>query len=300
MAEKKEQKQKQGRLRRLFRGRKDQDAHIEAGGLPVQDGGGFGNALNQILDDKELGGTGEYSKLARQFPVNRMEQYIELDKMASDPTIDSALKMHVAHALSAKTDTGEIIFIESATDEEDPIVEDLRSALKDIFNQNLTDWAYAAGKYGVSYVRPYGKPGLGVTHIRHDYYTHPTFVREYERAGLLCGFTSKHQQHAKKGMIRLMEPWKIVAFKIPQKSVSTAVEPVRVRCAEFDLDHDDYMSEEPVESQSYGVSLIRTAHEPWGDLQDAILALKMARQNAGKKDRFVMVNVGQQVAQKAA
>lgn len=301
MAKERNQK-KQGIFKRLFAGRKEEDTTTDASGLPDKSGfdEDFSNALKNILDNKELDDNGEYEKLRHEFPCSRLGLYDALNMMAKDPMIDSAIKMHIAHALSAKTDTNEIIFIESATDEKDPIVEDLRNSLQGILNQNLNEWAFMAAKYGVAYIRPYGEHGKGITHIRHDYYTHPSFIREYERAGLLCGFTSKHQQAAKKGMICLMDPWKLVTFKIPQKQTSTLVEPIRMKHAEFDLDRDDYLNEEPIETQHYGTSLISTAFDPWSDLQDAILALKSARQNAGKKDRFVTVNTGQETPQKAA
>ena len=292
---------KAGLWQRIFGGWKKEDPDKVATDLPMQDafGNGGSSQLQKYLDDGDKA-QGDYEELIKEFPLGRLDQYGVLQIMATDPTIDSALKMHIAHALSGRTDTGEIVFIESATgDADDEIVADLNRTFKEILNRDLPKWAYTTALYGVCYVRPYGASGKGISHIRHDYYTHPSFVREYERAGLLCGFWAKYQQVFSKGLIRLMEPWKMVSFKIPQWVVHSRAEPLRNN-ADFDLDDDDYLNEEPIECQDYGSSLIRTAYHPWIDLNEAILALNISRRNASKKDRFVSVNIGRENPQKAA
>ena len=297
-------RKKAGLWQRIFGGWKQQDADTVAADLPMQDafGDGYWPHLKGLLDDDPSKEQGEFEELLKNFPVGRLQQYDLLQIMADDPTIDSALKMHIAHALSATPDTGEIIFIQSASgdDEEDPIIQDLNNTFKEILNRDLPKWAYTTALYGVCYVRPYGKPGEGVSHVRHDYYTHPSYIREYERAGLLCGYWARYQQVFSKGIIKLMEPWKFVAFKIPQWVVNTKVEPLRNHAIEFDLDDDDYLTEEAIECQDYGTSIIKTAYLPWVDLNEAILALNIARRNASKKDRFVSVNIGRENPQKAA
>lgn len=297
-------RKKAGLWQRIFGGWKQEDPETAASDLPMQDtfGDGFRPFLHNLLDNEKPEDHNEYEELLKNFPINRLEQYDFLQIMADDPTIDSALKMHVAHALSAKPETGEIVFIQEANggDSEDPIVKDLIDTFKEVLNRDLPKWGYSAALYGVCYVRPYGKPGEGITHIRHDYYTHPSFIREYERAGLLCGFWAKYQQVFSKGLIKLMEPWKIVSFKIPQWVVNTKVEPMRNHAVDFDLDSDEYLTEEPIECQDYGTSIIKTAFHPWIDLNEAIIALNVARRNASKKDRFVSVNIGRENPQKAA
>lgn len=136
----------------------------------------------------------EESKLVRRLPQERMARYAALEIMAEDPTIDSAIKLHMAHALSARSDTNQVISIESITDDKDPIVNDLRNSLQTRINRELNEWAYNAAVYGASYVRVYGARGKGITNIRSDYYTHPRFIKKFEKAGQLAGYTTTYQE----------------------------------------------------------------------------------------------------------
>ncbi len=135
----------------------------------------------------------EESQLIRYLPKERMARYIALEFMADDPTIDSAIKMHMAHALSARSDSGQVISIESVTDDKNPIANELRDALQEAINRELNEWAYNAAVYGAHYVRVYGRPGKGILNIRSDYFTHPRFIKKFEKAGQLAGFTTTFQ-----------------------------------------------------------------------------------------------------------
>lgn len=236
-----------------------------------------------------------------RLPKDRLAKYAVLDIMASDPTIDSALKMHISHALSANPNTGEIVSIESTTDEDDPITIDLRDTFKEIINQNCHSWAYNAAKYGSWFTRIYGKQGSGVELVRSDYYTHPRYTMVYERAGQLVGFTSAYQGTSQSvGGIRIMEPWKFVSFRIPHWATNSSFEPVRYENKPFDISSDDYRDEGLVESQNYGQSLIETAFDPWMDLLEAIQSLNMSRKNAARLERLIGVHTGKLVPKKAA
>ncbi|OQU45617.1 hypothetical protein EN02_024075 [Vibrio parahaemolyticus] len=272
----------------------DQNGHLELAesGFDYEDAG----KVDELLGKEGAHSESETEKLIEPFPRNRRAGYLRFEEMAVDPTIDSALKMHVANALSAKTDTGEILFIASTKDGgDDKIVKDLRNTVGRWLNDNAEAVAFQAAKYGLSYVRPYTEPQKGITHIRFDHYTHPAHIRCYERAGLLCGYTSKYQRSLeKKGMVELMEPWKFIPFKIPKWDGhgSTLIEPVRLNPLAFDINDDDYLNEEPIETQDYGSSLLRSAYDPWVDLNEAILSLNSARKNAAKRDRFITIQTG--------
>lgn len=225
-------------------------------------------------------------------PIERLARYPIYQAMSTDPTIDTALKMHLTHALSSRSDTGEVVSIESTTDKDDPITIDLRNTFKDLINRNVMGWAFNAALYGCWFARVYGAPGVGVRLVRSDYYTHPMFTRMYERAGQLVGFTSAWQRNFSKGRMELMPPWSFVVFRIPYWKVEAMVEPVRSDAQVFDIASDDYENEGICESQNYGQSLIETAYAPWIDLQEAILSLNMSRKNAARLERLVGVNTG--------
>jgi hypothetical protein len=260
-----------------------------------------GNLLAQkeVIGASEIG-TAEAEKFKEQFPLERLAQYGFLSTMDRDATISAAITLHVNQALSAKTATGEIISIESTSDKDDMYVKDLRDTFKEMINKNCQQWAYNAALNGIWYVRPYGAQGVGIKHIRSDYYTHPRFIKEYEHGGQLAGYTHAYQDVAKEGRVELMDPWKFVAFKIPNMKNDALTEPTRFDQERFDIGDDDCLNEELVETQSYGKSIIETAFDPWFDLQNAILSLNMSRRNASRLERVVGVNTGKLSPAKAA
>lgn len=270
--------------------------------LELRPRGAIDPSIEQLLDPNKTDLiSGEDSKYISALPEDRVLRYGTYDIMAADPTIDTAIRLHVANALSAREGTGEIINIESTTDKEDPITKDLRDTFKEILNQNLQGWAYNAAKYGIWYLRPYGEEGKGVTLVRSDYYCHPRFINMYERAGQLVGYTAAYQkitgQHAG---VDLIEPWKFVPVRMPIWDIATKLEPTRFDDDVFDIASDNYMEEGIVETTNYGRSLIKTAYGPWVDLQNALMSLNMSRKNAARLERLIGVNTGMLSPERAA
>ena len=106
--------------------------------LELRPRGAIDPSIEQLLDPNKTDLiSGEDSKYISALPEDRVLRYGTYDIMAADPTIDTAIRLHVANALSAREGTGEIINIESTTDKEDPITKDLRDTFKEILNQNL-------------------------------------------------------------------------------------------------------------------------------------------------------------------
>lgn len=277
----------------LFPGRKaisDYDARNVD--LPAQTAGFFGDYGDQIIDPVQhvFALTTDEDKLIHQLPVDRVARYGFLEAMATDPTIESAIQMHLAHALSADLNSGQILKIESVTDAEDAFVKELKETFEETLNQDIRSWAYPAAVYGVNYLRVYSEQGVGVTHVRNDFYTHPRHIREYEQSGRLAGFTSAYQGTQKQ--VALMPPWTMVAVKIPYWRKDAVVEPYRVDAKNVDISDNDFASESMIETQNYGFSLIETAYGPWFDLMEAILSMNMSRKNAARLERLIGVNMG--------
>ncbi len=277
----------------LFPARKSTTAFEERSvDLPATAAGYFDGFLGgEYLDPVKqvFSATSENERLIHSLPIERIAKYPFLEAMSKDPTIDSGIKMHIANALSATSDTGEIIKIESTGENDDPVVVDLRDTFKEIINKNAQEWAYTCALLGCNYVRVYGEQGKGVTHVRSDFYTHPRYMREFERAGQLAGYTCAYQQG---GSVRLMEPWKFVAFKVPYWRRDNDAEPYKVDSMPVDLASDDWHGESIVETQHYGTSLIETSYGPWFDLLEAVLSLNMSRKNAARLERVIGVNTG--------
>lgn len=238
---------------------------------------------------------GDELPMRRVLPEERSARYAVLRLMARDPTIDSAVKMHISNALSSKSDTVDSVFIKEADGNEksDKIVADLRAALMPIINKDLNEWARKAAVYGSCFARIYGEQGVGIKNVRCDFYTHPRFIQKYEKAGRLAGFTASYQgtsSHSRQ--LRLLPPWTFVGFEIPEWWDCESVEPINVGGIPVDLAVEDAGIEGLVESQEYGTSLIATAYGPWMDLLDAICSLKMSRRNAARLERIIGVNTG--------
>jgi len=304
---------KESIIYKLFGGAKKDD--LQVGTTQVEAGGysdpslmaslsGIDGLPLQDLSSAVSCATGGEVKL-RRLPFDRLQQYEVFRTMASDPTIDSGLKMHITHALAASQDTGKIIEIVSdGNAQNDKIVKDLRDTFEAKINSDIQRWAYTAGLFGFNPIRVYGEQGKGVELLRSDYYTHPYFVKRFERAGQTVGWSSRWQQTNSgsngRGMITMMPPWSFVDIRMPQWGSDISREPIRFAGDIFDMANDAYMNEGFVETQDYGASIIKTAYEPWIDLQEAILSLNMSRKKASVVERLIGVQTGKLNPQKAA
>lgn len=277
-------------------------------GLPASASAYFSGGIRGGVDTNHDGGilgvatSSDAAQITHVLPEDRSARYAVLRLMAKDPTIDSAIKMHIANALSARTDSGESVFIsptEGAGQEQ--IVDDLRATLMPFIRKDLNEWARKAAVYGSCFARVYGAQGIGIQNIRCDYYTHPRFIQKFEKGGRLAGYTTTYQgTNQANQRLRLMPPWSFVGFEIPEWWDCEDIEPINVGGIPVDLAMEDAAIEGLVESQEYGTSLIATAYGPWMDLLDAICSLKMSRRNAARLERMVGVNTGKLDPERAA
>lgn len=277
-------------------------------GLPASASAYFSGGIRGGVDTNHDGGilgsatSSDAAQITYVLPEDRSARYAVLRLMAKDPTIDSAIKMHIANALSARTDSGESVFISPAEGAgQDKIVDDLRATLMPFIKKDLNEWARKAAVYGSCFARVYGAQGIGIQNIRCDYYTHPRFIQKFEKGGRLAGYTTTYQgTNQANQRLRLMPPWSFVGFEIPEWWDCEDVEPINVGGIPVDLAMEDAAMEGLVESQEYGTSLIATAYGPWMDLLDAICSLKMSRRNAARLERMVGVNTGKLDPERAA
>ena len=277
-------------------------------GLPASASAYFSGGIRGGVDTNHDGGilgsatSSDAAQITHVLPEDRSARYAVLRLMAKDPTIDSAIKMHIANALSARTDSGESVFISPAEGAgQDKIVDDLRATLMPFIKKDLNEWARKAAVYGSCFARVYGAQGIGIQNIRCDYYTHPRFIQKFEKGGRLAGYTTTYQgTNQANQRLRLRPPWSFVGFEIPEWWDCEDVEPINVGGIPVDLAMEDAAMEGLVESQEYGTSLIATAYGPWMDLLDAICSLKMSRRNAARLERMVGVNTGKLDPERAA
>jgi len=262
--------------------------------------GAEGNGLN-VFGSSASGG--DEVPLKRVLPEDRAARYEVLRIMAKDPTIDSAVKMHIANALNSKSDTVDSVFIKSKNPDskENSIVEDLNNALMPMINKDLNEWARKAAVYGSCFARIYGEQSVGIKNIRCDFYTQPKFIQKFEKNGRLAGYTTTYQgTRSFNRRIQLLPPWTFVGFEIPEWYDRETIEPLSISGVPVDLSVEDDAIEGVVESQEYGTSLIATAFGPWMDLLDAICSMNMSRRNAARLERIIGVNTGTLAPERAA
>ncbi|GAJ73380.1 hypothetical protein JCM18904_4266 [Vibrio sp. JCM 18904] len=216
--------------------------------------------------------------------------YPILKEMAEDSTIDAALNLHLGHALSVSNDNGMAVYLHPTDEKYAEYVGRLNRELLTRINENLMNWTYSTLVYGVNYVRPYTKEGMGITHFEANYYTLPNQIREYERSGELAGFTAEYLQTRANGeQVRLAEPWALIPLKMPIWRPDMDIPPVNYTGQRYSL-YDDAYSRMPIETQNYGTSILLTCFEAWSMLRQSIAALGASRVNASLIDRMVAVN----------
>ncbi|WP_432773877.1 portal protein [Vibrio parahaemolyticus] len=250
---------------------------------------------DQLVDDKGGALTKDGRKNRDRFylkklPIDRFMLYEIYKEMADDSTIDAAINLHLGHALSVSDKDGYAVYLHPKSEEHAEYVAQLNKELAGPINEQLMNWAYITAVFGVSYVRPYVEYGKGITHFEFNYYTLPNQIREYERSGVLCGFTSENLKVRNNGeQVRLAEPWVLIPMKMPIWRPNMDVEPINYGGQRYSL-YDDAYSRQPIETQNYGTSILHTSFESWTMLRQSIAALGASRVNASLIDRMVAVN----------
>lgn len=277
-------------LKQAFRGFNEKDnsdysasfetANAVSARMPIDD---VTDATKSKLSGASSGHLGEYV-----LPLDRDGRYSIFQEMARTELVSACLQMHVAYALAPDVKTGSIIEITSSAPEFDALAKEVNADLSAMINSNVTSWGFLMATYGVHYVRPYGVEGKGITDIESSYYTLAKHIKEYVRGDLLSGFTSEHLKEKEGKEIRLADPWSLVAIKVPFWSPDLECEPQHSNGQKYSL-YTDLHRRSPTETQNYGTSFLEHAYSSWGALIDGVAALRGARYNASRIERFIAV-----------
>lgn len=222
--------------------------------------------------------------------LDRFERYKFYQEMADEPIFDSALDMHLSHALSESTETGTIITVESTDESFKQYAIAINNELGATINEMVTGWSKIAAVFGTHYIRPYAQEGKGITHLESSWHTLPINIREYERSGSVAGFTSEYLKKEDNTSIHLAPPWALVPLKMPTWKPDLYKEPLNLTGDAYSL-YDDTYHRRPTETQNYGKSMLHGAFEPWFDMRDGLRSLRASRQNASRIDRLVTVGM---------
>lgn len=281
-------------LRQAFTGYNPDDSQDR--GILLQGAGGYhsGSALLANAATAQNGTTvvGEQDWMGEKvLPTDRFAKYALLEEMIVDPVLSAALDMHISHALSVDSRTGNIITIEAKTDDAKEIAASLMAELGPMLNNGLPSWCKLMAAYGVHYIRPYCETGKGIVDLESSWYTMAHQIREYVRGGRLAGFTGEYlKTPTRPGEIQLVEPWQLVGLKVPYWQPSLSLEPTGSSGIRYSL-YDDIHRRKPIETQDYGTSFLEFAYGSWSDLSDAIRSMKGSRYNASRIDRFVALGM---------
>ena len=226
----------------------------------------------------------------KTLPTDRIGRYKIYQEMSEDSTINSAIEQHLGYALSRDSETGLALYLEAKDPKDQPAIDILNKEVMTKINDGIMSWSYPTAIFGVNYVRPHVEEGKGIIGFESNYYTLPSQIREYERAGNLAGFTSESLKKRSNGeAVRLAEAWALVAIKIPLWHPNMNQEPVNYSGEHYSL-YDDIYWKTPIETQNYGTSLLHGCYESYQNLRNSMQSLLASRRNASIIDRFISVS----------
>lgn len=285
-----------GLLRQAFAGYNPDDANNH--NIPLQSGPGQTGMLwnDQARPDQPevAGGSaaqGDHWMADKRLPDDRFAKYLLLQDMSEDPILSGALDMHISHALSVNARTGLCVSIEAKSPEDAELAQSLMADLGEMINSGAPGWCKNMAVFGAHYIRPYAEPGKGIQTIESSWYTMARQIREYVRGGRCAGFTSEYlKEKGAGGAIQLVQPWQLVALRIPYWQPKIHLEPVNLTGQQYSL-YDDLYHRTPTETQDYGTSLLEFCYPAWCDLTEALRSLKGSRYNASRIDRFVTLGL---------
>lgn len=252
------------------------------------------SALGQYMDvlDEQ-----EKKSLIKKLPAGRLAQYVAFDEMEEDPICGGALNIHVSNALTYDEDAGYSVKIESKTNENDPIVKDLRNTFHEWQQENSKLIVSNVAKYGLFGVRPYVYPKKGIDLNRTicGMEGHPGSFQTFESLGQTIGHRSKYQDLSKGE--KLLMPWQFIVFKSPGRQMKTGSISKRINPLDPSYQFDICDDEPPFtynETLDYGKSLFYSAYTPYKMVGEACLALLVARLKSAQRETNIGLPIGNQ------
>ncbi|WP_321946578.1 hypothetical protein [Paraburkholderia sp. J10-1] len=256
----------------------------------------FGNSAPPVISETEqtdaLADGASVAMLlggGKRVARNRIQIYEKWIEMVGDPIISTALRLHVTAALGGHETSGDVVFIETASDASgdkgaQKLAKELTADLGDLFNRI----AYTVGFNGAAYGDAYGRVYLGregVADVYVDELVLPPMVIPYERANTTCGYvvasgTRAIERLSVAQMVRLKMPRcvYIPQVRAMEKAIRTSL-------------REDRLEALPLMPSSVGGSFLEGAEGPYDQLSAALVGLVGQRVLDSIDETMITVNM---------
>ncbi len=277
----------------------DTSTHTDSGMLELT------NALSQLSQYADVLEEESGKDLVKRLPIDRVQQYSEYDLMEEDALCGNALQIHVNNSLMYNEEAGYSVKIEGKTNENDPVVVDLKNTFHEWQQENSKKILTNVAKYGCWGMRPYitaNNKGLDLWKSLLGSECHPASFKIFEILGNYAGVWS-HGFQDPRIYPTLLQPWQFIVYRSPGYKMKTGYKPIRINPNDanyiFDI-LDDNPPPTLCESSDYGRSIFQRAFGPWKMVEEALLALLIARLKSAQRETLISYPVSNQDPLEAA
>lgn len=255
------------------------------------------NGLDPFYDAVDAGQLGTYDTKENR-KRSRLEIMTIWDSMQRDPTISSALSLHITAALGGHETRGDVVFLTPKTElKQDSkknaalikMVEEEAKNLMPMINKMAFSFTREALCFGDSYARIYGKEGKGIVQILSNELTEAPLIQSFEKGGNTVGFHVLEIDGSQTRTTIKLDTTQMLRMKMPRTSHVKQYK-VGDMIRRKTLGEDD-IEKLPIIEADVGGSLLCDAETTWANIQLLLQALNSQQIADSVEQAFLTVDV---------